>query len=101
MVTASPGRSLCRYTRALDGFEERHHTNINMAAPSANRFASPVRRPRKLFVRPRCNRFMQIRIGDLKWGHMRNEKFVRVVVWLVVISMVLTLAISFGSLLFS
>jgi hypothetical protein len=32
---------------------------------------------------------------------MRNEKFVRVVVWLVVISMVLTLAISFGSLLFS
>lgn len=32
---------------------------------------------------------------------MRNENFVRVVVWLVVISMVLTLAISFGSLLFS
>ena len=32
---------------------------------------------------------------------MRNEIFVRVVVWLVVISMVLTLAISFGSLLFS
>jgi hypothetical protein len=32
---------------------------------------------------------------------MRNQKFVRVVVWLVVIAMVLTLAISFGSLLFS
>lgn len=63
--------------------------------------ASPVRNPRKLFIRPRCNRFMQNRIGDLEYGHMRNEKFVRVVVWLVVISMVLTLAISFGSLLFS
>ncbi len=32
---------------------------------------------------------------------MRNEKFVKVVVWLVVIAMVLTLAIGFGSLLFS
>ena len=32
---------------------------------------------------------------------MRNEKFVRAVVWLVVIGMVLTLVISFGSLLFS
>jgi hypothetical protein len=32
---------------------------------------------------------------------MRNENFVRVVVWLVVIAMVLTLVISFGSLLFS
>lgn len=32
---------------------------------------------------------------------MRNQQFVRVVVWLVVIAMVLTLAISFGSLLFS
>jgi hypothetical protein len=32
---------------------------------------------------------------------MRNQTFVRVVVWLVVIGMVLTLAISFGSLLFS
>lgn len=42
-----------------------------------------------------------MRIGDLEYGHMRNQKFVRVVVWLVVISMVLTLAISFGSLLFS
>jgi len=32
---------------------------------------------------------------------MRNEKFVRAVVWLVVIGMVLTLAVGIGSLLFS
>lgn len=32
---------------------------------------------------------------------MRNEKFVRIIVWLVVIAMVLTLVISFGALLFS
>jgi hypothetical protein len=45
---------------------------------------------------------MPSRIGPLVlWWVMRNEKFVRVVVWLVVIAMVLTLAISFGSLLFS
>jgi hypothetical protein len=32
---------------------------------------------------------------------MRNEKFVRIIVWLVVIAMVLTLVVSFGALLFS
>jgi hypothetical protein len=32
---------------------------------------------------------------------MRNDKFVRVVVWLVVIGMVLSLAVGIGSLLFS
>ncbi len=42
-----------------------------------------------------------MRIGDLKYGHMRNKNFVRIVVWLVVVSMVLTLVISFGALLFS
>lgn len=37
----------------------------------------------------------------LKSWVMRNEKFVRAVVWLVVIGMVLTLAVGIGSLLFS
>jgi hypothetical protein len=32
---------------------------------------------------------------------MRNQKFVRIIVWLVVIAMVLTLVVSFGALLFS
>jgi hypothetical protein len=44
---------------------------------------------------------MQSRIGVLELWVMRNDRFVKVVVWLVVIAMVLTLAISFGSLLFS
>ena len=72
-----------------------------MAAPSTRRFPSPVRNPRKLLANPRCSRFMQSRIGVLKLWVMRNDRFVKVVVWLVVIAMVLTLAISFGSLLFS
>ncbi|MDR9450838.1 MAG: stressosome-associated protein Prli42 [Acidimicrobiia bacterium] len=32
---------------------------------------------------------------------MRNDNFRRIVVWLIVIAMVLTLVISFGALLFS
>lgn len=32
---------------------------------------------------------------------MRNEKFVRAIVWIVVIGMVLSLAVGIGSLLFS
>lgn len=74
----------------------------SIAAPNAISSTSPVRRPRKPLANPRCNRFIHRRIGRLLlWWVMRNEKFVRIVVWLVVIAMVLTLAISFGSLLFS
>lgn len=32
---------------------------------------------------------------------MRNDNFRRIVVWLIVIAMVLTLVVSFGALLFS
>ena len=40
-------------------------------------------------------------IGVLRSWVMRNQNFVRVVIWLVVVGMVLTLAVGIGSLLFS
>ena len=46
------------------------------------------------------------RVGTCESQHlkswiMRNDNFRRIVVWLIVIAMVLTLVISFGALLFS
>lgn len=52
-MRASPGRNLFLYTRVLEGLLERNQATKSMAAPSAMRFTSPVRSPRKLLASPR------------------------------------------------